>query len=114
MIMRYLGGDYGLARTYWFSLLALVGAGVAGFLITFAAYEWDWVILRAFRLGCVSFAIQCVISLSIWQASAKYLGRSTWAVLAKATVVLLWVGEIARSMYLLTIMVDLGDLQVGA
>ena len=114
MIMRYLGGDYGLARTYWFSLLALVGAGVAGFLVSLASVEWNWIIPRAFRLPCVSFAIQCVISLSIWQASAKYLGRSTWAVLAKATVVLLWVVEIARSVYLLTIMVDLRDLQVGA
>ncbi len=34
----------------------------------------------------------------------KYLGRTAWAVLAKATVVLLWVVEIGGRVYLLTLM----------
>ncbi len=104
MIMKYLGGDYGLTKTYWFGLLALVSASLVGFLIALAGREWDSNIHDAFRLGCVSFVIQCVISLAIWQASGKYLGRTAWAVLAKATVVLLWVGEIGGSVWLLTLM----------
>ena len=103
MIMKYLGGDYGLAKTYWFGLLALAGASVARFLILLAEYEWDWNIHGAFSLRCVSFLLLCVISLSIWQASGKYQGRTVWAVLARATVVLLWVGEIGRGVYVLYI-----------
>ncbi|MDE0054789.1 MAG: hypothetical protein OXT64_11125 [Gammaproteobacteria bacterium] len=100
MIRKFVSGDYGLARTYWFGLLALLGASVAGFLVVLAAYEWDWVIHRAFRLECVSFVLLCVISVSIWLASGKYTGQSSWALLAKATVVLLWIGEIGRGVYL--------------
>ena len=104
MIMKFLGGDYGLAKTYWFGLLALLGAGVVGFLVVLAGHEWDRNIHDAFRLECVSFVLLCVISVSIWQASGKYLGRRVWAVLARSTVVLLWIGEVARSVYLLTIL----------
>ena len=104
MIRKFVGGDYGLAKTYWFGLLALLGAGFAGFLVVLAGYEWDWVIHRAFRLECVYFVLLCVISVSIWHAAGKYTGQSGWALLAKATVVLLWIGEIGRGVYLLTIL----------
>ena len=101
MIKRFVSGDYGLAKTYWFGLLALVAASIVGFFVVFAL---DSVTHSAFRLECVSFVLLCVISVSIWQASGEYKGRWAWALLAKGTVVVLWVGEVVRSVYLLAIL----------
>ena len=101
MIKRFVSGDYGLAKTYWFGLLALEGTSVVGFFVVFALGP---VTSSAFRLGCVYFVVLCVISVSIWRASGEYKGRWAWALLAKGTVVVLWVGEIGRSVYLLAIL----------
>ena len=101
MIKRFVRGDYGLVKTYWFGLLALVGTSVAGFFVVLAL---DSVTRSAFRLECVYFVLLCVISVSIWQASGKHKGRPAWALLSKLTVVVLWVGEIVGSVYLLAIL----------
>ncbi len=50
MIKRFVSGDYGLAKTYWFGLLALEGTSVVGFFVVFALGP---VTSSAFRLGCV-------------------------------------------------------------
>ncbi len=101
MIKRFVSGDYGLTKTYWFGLLSLVGTSVAVFFVVLALGS---VARSAFRLEGVYFVLLCVISVSIWQASGKHQGRPAWAFLAKGTVVVLWVGEIVRSVYLLAIL----------
>ena len=76
MIKRFVSGDYGLTKTYWFGLLSLVGTSVAVFFVVLALGS---VARSAFRLEGVYFVLLCVISVSIWQASGKHQGRPAWA-----------------------------------
>jgi hypothetical protein len=80
-LSRLIGGDLGLAKTYWvYSVLGGVVASLFSRSITSpAALAWFVLILAVY---------QVLVSIGIWNAAGKYTGWAIWAVLARIAVVI--------------------------
>jgi hypothetical protein len=100
---RVIEGELGLAVTYW-------GIGVGGSLAIFLPLGFLYTQLTSpwLQRGVViaSVAYGVLAGIAVWNAATRYQGRKTWALLAKAAVV---VGALKLVVSVASIAADLFD-----